>query len=83
MGSCMSAPAQPEEAATSSNPEMQENKRTQKERSHAIDKQIEEDSKKYRKECKILLLGAWPPLLLAFLLSLPHGQAIETDTQLH
>lgn len=37
---------------------MIENKRAQRERSYAIDKQIEEDSKKYRKECKILLLGS-------------------------
>lgn len=37
--------------------EMMENKRANRERSVAIDKQIEEDSKKYRKECKILLLG--------------------------
>jgi guanine nucleotide-binding protein G(i) subunit alpha len=29
-----------------------------KERSVAIDKQIEEDSRRFRKECKILLLGA-------------------------
>lgn len=28
-----------------------------KERSVAIDKQIEEDSRRFRKECKILLLG--------------------------
>ena len=29
-----------------------------------IDRQIEEDSKKYKRECKILLLGAYflPPL---------------------
>lgn len=38
-------------------PPMMENKKAQRERSYAIDKQIEEDSKKYRKECKILLLG--------------------------
>lgn len=29
-----------------------------RDRSYAIDKQIEEDSKKFQKECKILLLGA-------------------------
>lgn len=28
-----------------------------KERSTAIDRQIEEDSRKFKKECKILLLG--------------------------
>lgn len=28
-----------------------------RERSYAIDKQIEEDSRKFKKECKILLLG--------------------------
>jgi len=33
------------------------NARTDRDRSHAIDRQIEEDSRKYRKECKILLLG--------------------------
>lgn len=31
--------------------------RAEKARSDAIDRQIEEDSKKFRKECKILLLG--------------------------
>jgi len=30
-----------------------------KERSTAIDRQIEEDSRKFKKECKILLLGEW------------------------
>lgn len=29
-----------------------------RDRSYQIDKQIEEDSKKFQKECKILLLGA-------------------------
>lgn len=28
-----------------------------RDRSYAIDKQIEEDSRKFKKECKILLLG--------------------------
>ncbi|KAJ9095814.1 guanine nucleotide-binding protein subunit alpha [Naganishia cerealis] len=32
--------------------------RAQKDRSYAIDKQIEEDSRKFKKECKILLLGS-------------------------
>ncbi|KAG8901681.1 Guanine nucleotide-binding protein alpha-2 subunit [Tulasnella sp. 403] len=32
--------------------------RAEKERSLAIDKQIEEDSRRFRKECKILLLGS-------------------------
>lgn len=31
----------------------------QKKKSQQIDKQLEEDSKRLRKECKILLLGAW------------------------
>jgi guanine nucleotide-binding protein subunit alpha len=31
--------------------------REEKARSDAIDRQIEEDSRKFRKECKILLLG--------------------------
>jgi hypothetical protein len=31
----------------------------QKKRSQAIDRNIEEDSKKLRRECKILLLGRW------------------------
>jgi guanine nucleotide-binding protein G(i) subunit alpha len=30
------------------------------ERSAEIDRQIEEDSRKFRKECKILLLGQYP-----------------------
>ena len=30
-----------------------------KERSYAIDKQIDDDAKKFRRECKILLLGTW------------------------
>lgn len=35
--------------------------RDEKAKSDAIDKQIDEDSKKFKKECKILLLG--PPLI--------------------
>ena len=35
--------------------------RTEKARSDEIDKQIEEDSRKFRKECKILLLGEYLP----------------------
>ena len=31
----------------------------QTKRSRAIDRNIEEDSKKLRRECKILLLGGW------------------------
>lgn len=31
----------------------------EKARSDMIDRQIEEDSKKYKRECKILLLGAY------------------------
>lgn len=50
----MSSPAGTAGPETASNAE---NKREQRDRSYAIDKQIEEDSKKYRKECKILLLG--------------------------
>jgi hypothetical protein len=34
--------------------------RAQRDRSYAIDKLIEEDSKKFKKECKILLLGGSP-----------------------
>lgn len=45
------------ESTPNSTSTMPENKKAQRERSYAIDKQIEEDSKKYRKECKILLLG--------------------------
>lgn len=52
MGSCMSSSAAEEPRGDGS-----ENKKDQRERSYQIDKQIEEDSKKYRKECKILLLG--------------------------
>jgi hypothetical protein len=33
----------------------------QRKRSNKIDKELEEDSKKLRKECKILLLGMSPP----------------------
>ena len=45
--------------------------RAEKERSDEIDRIIEEDSRKFRKECKILLLGALylfflPPPLLTF-----------------
>ena len=36
-------------------------------RSAAIDRQIEEDSKIFRKECKILLLGAFFPFKLSHL----------------
>lgn len=31
--------------------------REDKERSYAIDKQLEDDAKRFRRECKILLLG--------------------------
>ena len=34
-----------------------------KERSYAIDKQIDDDAKKLRRECKILLLGMSPPAI--------------------
>lgn len=51
----MSSPAG---GAASNETASAENKRELRDRSYAIDKQIEEDSKKYRKECKILLLGA-------------------------
>lgn len=44
MGGCMS----------SSNDEVE-----QKKRSQAIDKELDEDSKRLRKECKILLLGTF------------------------
>jgi len=37
----------------------------QKKRSQMIDRTLEEDSKKLRRECKILLLGQIIPLLLA------------------
>ena len=33
--------------------------RGSKDRSNAIDRQLEDDSKKFKKECKILLLGTW------------------------
>ncbi|GAA6001713.1 hypothetical protein JCM10207_002279 [Rhodosporidiobolus poonsookiae] len=32
--------------------------KAEKERSHAIDRQLDDDAKKYRRECKILLLGS-------------------------
>ena len=35
----------------------------QKKRSQMIDRTLEEDSKKLRRECKILLLGAWVCLI--------------------
>jgi guanine nucleotide-binding protein G(i) subunit alpha len=35
--------------------------REEKAKSDAIDRQIEEDSRKFRKECKILLLGTYLP----------------------
>ena len=31
----------------------------QKKRSQAIDRKLEEDSRRLRRECKILLLGEW------------------------
>lgn len=45
MGNCMSSDSEEVE---------------QKKKSQAIDKVIEEDSKRLRKECKILLLGEFP-----------------------
>lgn len=44
-------------ACVSSSGGNQEENREQKERSFAIDKQIDDDAKKFRRECKILLLG--------------------------
>jgi guanine nucleotide-binding protein subunit alpha len=38
--------------------ESQTGSKQDKERSYAIDKQIDEDAKKLRRECKILLLGS-------------------------
>jgi hypothetical protein len=34
----------------------------QRKRSNKLDKELEEDSKRLRKECKILLLGTSPPV---------------------
>ena len=34
-------------------------KRGSKDRSNAIDRQLEDDQRKFKKECKILLLGKW------------------------
>jgi guanine nucleotide-binding protein G(i) subunit alpha len=48
MGNCFSS------AATSANSAAVPG---DKERSYAIDKQIDDDAKKFRRECKILLLG--------------------------
>lgn len=39
----------------------------EKDRSYQIDKQIEEDSRKFKKECKILLLGEHTDLTLVSL----------------
>jgi guanine nucleotide-binding protein G(i) subunit alpha len=44
MGACMSSNAEDGD---------------QKKRSQMIDKRLEEDSKRLRRECKILLLGMW------------------------
>jgi guanine nucleotide-binding protein subunit alpha len=46
MGSCMSTSGEDSD---------------QRKRSNKIDKDLEEDSKRLRKECKILLLGTSPP----------------------
>lgn len=50
MGSCMSTSGEESD---------------QRKRSNKIDKELEEDSKKLRKECKILLLGKSPPHVCA------------------
>lgn len=47
--------------------------RTEKERSDEIDRMIEEDSRRFRKECKILLLGQF---LLLPLISLSNELAL-------
>lgn len=49
MGACMSASSEESE---------------QKKRSQKIDKDLEEDSKRLRRECKILLLGKFTSLCL-------------------
>lgn len=59
MGSCMSSNAAANEhggtSSSSSNPNG--NARDMRNRSYQIDKMLEQDSKQFRKECKILLLG--------------------------
>lgn len=35
-------------------------------KSDLIDKQIEEDNKRYKRECKILVLGLYPPTFCIF-----------------
>jgi guanine nucleotide-binding protein subunit alpha len=44
--------------------------KAQRDRSYAIDKQIEEDSRKFKKECKILLLGECLDVLRWWLLGI-------------
>ncbi|KAG0142063.1 hypothetical protein CROQUDRAFT_663002 [Cronartium quercuum f. sp. fusiforme G11] len=50
MGSCLSS--------NSSHPNLDGNLTANRDRSYAIDRQIEEDAKKFKRECKILLLGS-------------------------
>lgn len=48
-------------------------KRGSKDRSNAIDRQLEDDQRKFKKECKILLLGTFLCLILVSNFSLcPH-----------
>lgn len=62
MGACMS----------SNNEELEQKKRSQK-----IDRDLEEDSKRLRRECKILLLGM-SRRMLQFATSDPPGSCIST-----
>ena len=55
-GAQANAAGQPAAAGTVAGKDAQP-ARAQRDRSYAIDKLIEEDSKKFKKECKILLLG--------------------------
>ena len=52
--------------------------KSEKERSDEIDKQIEEDAKKFKKECKILLLGACAVVLARISCLTPFVQALAS-----
>lgn len=62
MGACMSSNSEETE---------------QKKRSQKIDKDLEEDSKRLRRECKILLLGTWVTALLQSIDAARQSEAIR------
>lgn len=74
MGACLSSSASTGGATEPS--------RADKERSFAIDKQLDDDAKRFRRECKILLLGTLPAPRPRALLTVPQALASRASRPL-